>query len=902
MTKTKRKWLAPEVVQTSAMDCGPASLKCLLEGHGIGVSYGRLREACQTSVDGTSIDTLEEVACQLGMDAEQIMVPMDHLFRTEVANTPSILITSTPAGLTHFVVIWKQIGQMVQVMDPATGRQWLPAASLLQRTYCHTMPVPSELWEDWVDSEEFLLPLKGRMQEAGIPRITQTDHLGQASASEVPGAAFAALDAATRLVDSLVKAKTLRKGNEATALLEQLTQQGYQAFLQAEPTEENESIGPIPRRYWTVTPEEPDEDDDPQVLLKGAVLLRINGLLPQEEREAAQQDLSPELSAALQAPPDNALGELFTMMKEDGYLAPSIIVLAMAISACGVLFQAVLFRGFFEVGNVVSSSLQRAHVLGGVIAFSIGLLLLGWAVQTALLRAGRHLEAKLRMAFLAKLPKLNDRYFQSRLRSDMADRSHSVDDLRALPGVGANWLRTLFELLLTTAGVIWLAPSHAWLVLLLAVVVVALPLLLQPLQIEKDLRARTHAGALSRFYFDALLGHTAIKAHGAERAVRREHEGLLVEWYHASIALLKLMVRLDAVQALIGLSLVGWLLFTHIQSGGEPASLLLLVYWALNLPTIGQSLAQLTRTLPALRNIALRLFEPLGAPETHDTEPTPDGRPQSSVSIELQDVTVEAGGHTILEEIELSIEPGEHIAVVGASGAGKSSLVGLLLGWHRAEQGTVFVDGQPLTQGRLQQLRQHTAWVDPDITLWNQSLLANLCYGNPALTPNELSPTLDAADLRDVLERMPHGFQTEVGEGGALLSGGQGQRVRLGRALLRNQPRLVCLDEPFRGLDRNRRRALLAQARQRWKDTTLLCVTHDVGDTLSFPRVLVVHAGRIVEDANPTALAEQQDSVYARLLAAETLVTEGMWASDEWKRLWVMDAQLHTQPTSEVSS
>ena len=74
-----RRLLAPEVVQTSAMDCGPAALKCLLEGHGVPVSYGRLREACQTDVDGTSIDTIEAVARQLGLDAEQVMVPVDHL-------------------------------------------------------------------------------------------------------------------------------------------------------------------------------------------------------------------------------------------------------------------------------------------------------------------------------------------------------------------------------------------------------------------------------------------------------------------------------------------------------------------------------------------------------------------------------------------------------------------------------------------------------------------------------------------------------------------------------------------------------------------------------------------------------------------------------------------------------
>ena len=83
-----RRLLVPEVVQISAMDCGPASLKCLLEGYGISVSYGRLREACQTDVDGTSINTMEEVAVQLGLVAEQIMLPVDHLLLPETRALP----------------------------------------------------------------------------------------------------------------------------------------------------------------------------------------------------------------------------------------------------------------------------------------------------------------------------------------------------------------------------------------------------------------------------------------------------------------------------------------------------------------------------------------------------------------------------------------------------------------------------------------------------------------------------------------------------------------------------------------------------------------------------------------------------------------------------------------------
>src|SRR5581483_7356064 len=98
----------------------------------------------------------------------------------------------------------------------------------------------------------------------------------------------------------------------------------------------------------------------------------------------------------------------------------------------------------------------------------------------------------------------------------------------------------------------------------------------------------------------------------------------------------------------------------------------------------------------------------------------------------------------------------------------------------------------------------------------------------------------EEADLDEVLARLPTGLQTRLGEGGALLSGGEGQRVRFGRAVVRGDARLVILDEAFRGLERPRRRALLERARARWRGATLLCITHDVEDTLTFDRVLVV--------------------------------------------------------------
>jgi ATP-binding cassette subfamily B protein len=125
------------------------------------------------------------------------------------------------------------------------------------------------------------------------------------------------------------------------------------------------------------------------------------------------------------------------------------------------------------------------------------------------------------------------------------------------------------------------------------------------------------------------------------------------------------------------------------------------------------------------------------------------------------------------------------------------------------------------------------------------------------------------AELDALLGSLPEGLQTSVGDGGCRLSGGEGQRLRFARGLLAPAPQLVLLDEPFRGLDRTQRARLLTLARRKWRQATLLCVTHDIAETLDFARVLVVHAGRIVEDGRPRELALRRDCHYADMLQRE---------------------------------
>lgn len=899
---SRRRLLSPEVIQTSAMDCGPASLKCLLEGHGINASYGRLREACQIDLDGTSIDTLEEVAVQLGLEADQIMIPVEHVLLEEAAALPALIVIRLPNNNTHFVVVWRRVGNLLQVMDPGTGRRWTTGKQFLRGLYVHRMRVPARDWREWSGSAEFLSPLERRLARLALPADVKKRLVSTALADE-GWRTMAALDAATRMVTSMAEAGGIRRGRQAAKVLESF-------FEQARATKQSGSRI-IPDSYWSVRLAATDLSRQEQLLLSGAVLLRIRGRkkkrtsVPEASRRGAAQDergnntasLSPELVAALKEKPTRPSLELLKLLRADGLLVPAALTFALALAACSVMVEVLLLRVLFELGSRLGLVEQRVGAMTALLCFVTALLLLEWPMAAGLLRIGRHLEGRLRLAFLRKIPRLGDQYFRSRLTSDMAERSHAVHTLRIVPDIGGRFLRLIFEITLTAAGIIWLDPARAPLVCLMTFTSVGLPLVSQSVMSHMDMRVRTHGGALSRFYLDALLGLVAVRAHGAERAVRREHESLLVEWYRAGMGLLRMIVVFDGLQSLIGFSLVATLLYSHLTRAGGAGAVLLLIYWALNIPVLGQEIALLARQYPTLRNVTLRLLEPLRAPEEVEVKESldavPAGRanfPQDAargVRIQFENVGVHAGGHLILEGINIEIEAGSHVAIVGASGAGKTSMVGLLLGWHRPATGSVRVDGRVLNQQLLEELRRETAWVDPAVQLWNDSLLGNLSYGmhQPGVPLNHV---IEEADLRGVLEQLPEGLQMSLGESGALLSGGEGQRVRLGRAVYRPGVRLVILDEPFRGLDREKRKSLLSRARQYWHGATLLCVTHDVGETLAFERVLVVEAGCIVEDGAPHLLAAQQGSRYSALLEAEAIVRAGLWSSSEWRR-WRME-------------
>lgn len=903
----RRRYLVPEVVQTSAMDCGPAVMRALLAGFGLHVRYERLREACQTDVDGTAIGTLERLLPNLGLEVEQVLVPLDHVLQPQAGNLPAIVVTSQPGGYAHFVVAWRRHGPWVQVMDPASGRCFLTSGAFEKQLYVHTERVTANAWHTWALGPEFIRPLCARLRAVGLTEAAVQGVVR--AAREQPGwRPLAALDAAARLVIRMRHGRHGLRAREAGELVCRLWERA---------SESDSSL--LPAACWCVQPDAPVDAKnaetpapaDALLAFRGAVLLRVVGkrdlgaskvfAAPTQAREPL--GLSAATCAHLSAPEPplwRRLGSLLDLEARRLTLAAMLCALAggFAIGLEALLWNAIVAHGLWHL-----TALDGARALLAALGLLVVLATLEGIGQWAARAAGRRFEARLRSTFQRAAPRLGERLLRGRLRSDLAERSHAAFALRELPGHLASGLLPAGELVATLVAMGWLFPSSLAPAALTAAVALVVPLLAQSWLAERDLRMRTHVGALARFQLDALLGLLPLRAHRGARALTAEHDRRLDAWLDAGLALQRATVWGEFWRGLLTYGLVAWIVWA--QALHATMGVLLCAYWALRLPELGTALAMALAQWPRQRSLLRRLVEPLDELPEADLAPAPpasvsagsNDRPgaEQGVTIDLRDVGVQIGGRALLSAVTLHVRAGEQVAILGASGAGKSTLVGLLLGLHTPTLGSLHVDERSPTAADWLALRARTAWVDPDVHLWRSSLYSNLRFG--AADPSDaaersLPEVLGLAQLEDLVAALPHGLETALGEGGALVSGGEGQRVRFGRALLRVPPRLVLLDEAFRGLPREQRQAALARARTAWPAATFLIVTHDVALAQTCDRVLVVEQGRIVENGAPVLLA-QADTRWATWLASERALTSRRWADPGWRRWRVAEGHVY---------
>jgi ATP-binding cassette, subfamily B, bacterial len=278
-----------------------------------------------------------------------------------------------------------------------------------------------------------------------------------------------------------------------------------------------------------------------------------------------------------------------------------------------------------------------------------------------------------------------------------------------------------------------------------------------------------------------------------------------------------------------------------------------------------QALMGLYSSLATVQVSLSRVHELLDTPPDIVDPVAPIPLHDVSGAIEFDRVTIDLGRGQVLRSVSFAVAPGERLAIVGASGSGKSTVADLLLRLYDPDEGTVRLDDHDIRDLALFDLRRHVVLVDQEPFLFHATIADNIRYGQPSATMDDIRAAAEAADVDDFISGLPAGYETVVGERGATLSSGERQRIAIARALLVN-PKVLVLDEPSAALDPIAERHVLDGYDRIMRDRTIVIITHRLALAAAADRVLVLGANGIVEQGAPQDL-RATGGAFAQLFA-----------------------------------
>ena len=374
-------------------------------------------------------------------------------------------------------------------------------------------------------------------------------------------------------------------------------------------------------------------------------------------------------------------------------------------------------------------------------------------------------------------------------------------------------------------------------------------------------------GDINSVCYEALAGVRVVQAFGNEpreaarlrRASDRYYREMLVSYFIRAVRT-PTMETLGAVALAALLTLLGY----QVQSrGADPAhyisffAAMMLMYDPL------KKLGSVSDYLAAGAAAAERLLEIVDLPSDIREAPHAVALPPFQRDVVFDNVSFTYGDATVLDQVSLRLAAGKMVALVGASGSGKTTMAHLLPRFYDVTDGGIFIDGVDIRTAQLQSLRQQISIVSQDTFLFNTSVADNIAYGRPGASMQAIRQAATAAYADEFIARLPQGYDTVIGERGVILSGGQRQRLAIARALLRDSP-LLILDEATSALDLDSERFVQAALDALVRNRTTLVIAHRLSTVRHADSIAVLKDGRIIEQGHHDRLLRESGE-YARL-------------------------------------